>query len=139
MTGASTETGPTIVVAYSADEFGRAALAQAAEEARHRGARLVVVNATRGDALVDTRFAADDEVAALEQQLTGEGLEVEVRHEVVRDVAEAVVEIATTEQAALLVVGVRHRTPVGKVLLGSVAQRVILDAPCPVLSVKPPR
>lgn len=136
MTG---ETVPTIVVAYSADEFGRAALRQAAEEARHRGARLVVVNATRGDALVDTRFAADDEVAALEQQLTGEGLEVEVRHDVVRDVADAVVETATRESAALVVVGVRHRTPVGKVLLGSVAQRVILDAPCPVLSVKPPR
>jgi len=39
--------------------------------------------------------------------------------------------------ADLVVVGVRHRTPVGKLLLGSVAQRVILDAPCPVLAVKP--
>ena len=39
----------------------------------------------------------------------------------------------------MIVVGVRHRTPVGKLLLGSVAQRVILDAPCPVLAVKPAR
>ena len=37
----------------------------------------------------------------------------------------------------LVVVGVRRRTPVGKMLLGSVAQRVILDARCPVVSVKP--
>ena len=41
--------------------------------------------------------------------------------------------------ADVIVVGVRHRTPVGKLLLGSVAQRVILDAPCPVLAVKPAR
>ena len=46
--------------------------------------------------------------------------------------------MAAEECAAdVIVVGVRHRTPVGKLLLGSVAQRVILDAPCPVLAVKP--
>ncbi|MET1038318.1 MAG: universal stress protein, partial [Aeromicrobium sp.] len=39
--------------------------------------------------------------------------------------------------ASLIVVGIRPRTPVGKLLLGSVAQRLILDAECPVLAVKP--
>jgi len=39
--------------------------------------------------------------------------------------------------ADLLVIGIRHRNPVGKLLLGSVAQRIILDATCPVLAVKP--
>ena len=35
-----------------------------------------------------------------------------------------------------LVVGVRNRSPVGKAVLGSIAQRLILEAPVPVLSVK---
>ena len=36
-----------------------------------------------------------------------------------------------------VVVGLRHRSPVGKMLMGSVAQRILLDADVPVLSVKP--
>jgi len=34
-------------------------------------------------------------------------------------------------------VGIRPRSPVGKAVIGSVAQRIVLDAPCPVLAVKP--
>jgi nucleotide-binding universal stress UspA family protein len=127
----------SIVVAYSADAYGKAALDHAAGLARTDGARLVVVNATRGDSLVDTRFAPDADIAAVQAGLEAEGLEVVVRHDVVPDVAEAVLAAAAEEGAELIVVGVRHRSPVGKLLLGSVAQRVILDAPCPVLAVKP--
>jgi nucleotide-binding universal stress UspA family protein len=127
----------SIVVAYSADTYGKAALEHAAGLARKDGARLVVVNATRGDSLVDTRFAQDADIAAVQAGLEADGLEVAVRHDVVPDVAEAVLAAAAEEDADLIVVGVRHRSPVGKLLLGSVAQRVILDAACPVLAVKP--
>jgi len=126
-----------VVAAYSADDYGRAAVAYAEAVALAAGARLVVVNATRGDSYVDSRFAADDEITALRERLVGEGLAVEVRHDLVPDVAEAVVTAADQAQADLVVVGVRRRTPVGKLLLGSVAQRVILDAHCPVVAVKP--
>ena len=127
----------SIVVAYSADRFGEAALEHAAAQARKEGARLVVVNATQGGSLVDSRFAHDADIAAVRDRLIAEGLEVDVRHEVVDDVADAVVAVADQEQAPLVVVGIRHRTPVGKLLLGSVAQRIILEAHCPVLAVKP--
>lgn len=53
------------------------------------------------------------------------------------DVAEAVIDAADEDEAAVIVVGVRRRTAVGKLLLGSVAQRIILGAHCPVLAVKP--
>ena len=36
----------------------------------------------------------------------------------------------------LLVLGIRHRTPVGKLILGSAEQQILLDAPRPVLAVK---
>ncbi len=128
----------TIVVGYSPDAYGRAAVDHAAAEALEKRERLVVVNATAGQSLVDKGFAHDDDVAALTSRLEAEGLDVEVRHDVVPDVAEAVLAAATDVSARLVVVGVRRRTPVGKLLLGSVAQRVILEASCPVLAVKPP-
>ncbi|MBM7515961.1 universal stress protein [Nocardioides nitrophenolicus] len=127
----------SIVVAYSADRYGEAALEHAADLARKDRARLVVVNATLGSSLVDARFAHDADITALRDRLAAEGLDVVVRHDVVEDVADAVVATADEEQAALIVVGIRHRTPVGKLLLGSVAQRIILEAHCPVLAVKP--
>ena len=128
----------SVVAAYSRDSYGRAALEHAARAAREAGTRLVVVNATKGDSYVDPRFAADDEVAAIERDLRAEGLEVVVRHDVVADVADAVLAAAEETDASLVVVGIRHRTPVGKMLMGSVAQKVILEARCPVLAVKPP-
>lgn len=127
----------SIVVAYSPDAYGRAALEHAAVAAVEKNTRLVVVNATRGDSLVDSHFAHEDEVAALRERLATAGVDVEIRRDVVPDIADAVLETADALDASLIVVGIRRRTPVGKMLLGSVAQRVLLEAHCPVLAVKP--
>ena len=50
--------------------------------------------------------------------------------------AEDLISIAEDSGADLIVIGLRRRTPVGKLILGSNAQRILLDAPCPVLAVK---
>ncbi|NHC22287.1 universal stress protein [Nocardioides sp. IC4_145] len=125
----------TILVGFTPDEFGRAAVRHAAAEARHRGYRLLIVNGSKGDAYVDRRFAAPEVLAHVGDGLNG--VEHEVRQVVVADVAEELLRIAVAEQVRLVVLGLRRRTPVGKLLMGSVAQRVILEAMCPVLAVKP--
>lgn len=127
----------SIVVAYTPDAYGQAALDHGAAEAVRRDTSLVVVNATKGDALVDPRYAHEDQIAEITSDLQAAGLDVTVRHEVVPDVAQAVLEVAQETDATLIVVGVRQRSPVGKALMGSVGQRILLDARCPVLAVKP--
>jgi nucleotide-binding universal stress UspA family protein len=127
----------SIVVAWAPDQYGAAAVGHALAEARLRGHRLVVVNATRGDALVDGRFAADADRATLADRLAASGVPHEIRQEMGADVGEQVLAVADEVGAALVVVGLRHRTPVGKLLMGSVAQRILLGARCPVLAVKP--
>lgn len=127
----------SVVVMYSPDEFGKAALSYGATEAARRREKLVVVNPTKGDSYVDSKFAREDDLASLRTALDRLDVESEILHDVVPDIAGAVLHAASTTGATLIVVGIRPRTPVGKLLLGSVAQRLILDAECPVLSVKP--
>ena len=50
--------------------------------------------------------------------------------------AEDLIVVAEETDASLIIIGLRRRTPVGKLILGSNAQRVLLDAPCDVLAVK---
>jgi len=50
-----------------------------------------------------------------------------------------ILKLAQLEDAELIVIGLRHRSPVGKLLLGSTSQQVLLDASCAVLAVKAPK
>ena len=127
----------TVVVGYIPDKYGEAALAAGIEEARRRGAGLVVVNATKGDALVDRRYVGEEGLAELETRLVGLGVGYEVRQAMGADIADEMLRVVEDTQAQVLVIGIRHRSPVGKMIMGSVAQQVLLDAPCPVLAVKP--
>lgn len=126
-----------IVVGYYPAAPGRAALARAIEEAKLRGARLVVVNSSRGDAPVDRRFAQGEDVEQLEDTLAASGVDWQLQQPVRgHDAAAEILGAADDTRADLIVIGIRHRTPVGKLIMGSTAQRVILDALCPVLSVR---
>jgi nucleotide-binding universal stress UspA family protein len=127
-----------IVVGYVAKPEGRAALQVAIEEAHRRGARLIVVSSLFPDRFVrDEAPDAEQELVDVREQLAAGGVQGEVRNLVRRrEPGDDLADIATTEGAELIVIGLRRRTPVGKLILGSNAQRVLLDAPCPVLAVK---
>ena len=58
-------------------------------------------------------------------------------HDVKADDGTAVADLAEGLGIDLVVIGLRRRTPVGKLLMGSVAQRILLGAECAVLAVKP--
>ena len=129
-----------IVVGYVPTPEGRAAFERAIEEARLRKLRLIVVNASRGDALVDPRFASTHDWDAVQAQLAESGIEHETARPVAAmDTADQLLRVAHEANAELIVIGVRHRTAVGKFILGSSAQTVLLGAECPVLAVKAAR
>lgn len=127
-----------IVVGYSADVFGQAAIEHAIAEAKLRNTSLLVINATSGESYVDARFARSGELHDVEEHLGESGVAFELRQEVGVDVAEVLLDAMDHADAELLVIGVRHRSPVGKLLLGSVSQRLLLECAKPVLAVKPP-
>jgi nucleotide-binding universal stress UspA family protein len=129
----------TIVVGFVPKPEGRAALRRATEEAQLRDAKLVVVNSHRGGRSYDSDESAASETALAEvrEQLETTGVPYEVR-QLVRglDPAEDMIAVAEQVKAEFIVIGLRRRSPVGKLILGSNAQRILLDAPCPVLAVK---
>jgi nucleotide-binding universal stress UspA family protein len=127
----------TIVVGYVPTPEGEAALDAAIAEARLREQPLHLINSSRGDAYVDDRFASKEALAEVRARLQESGIVYEIEQEVRgRDASEEVVQAAERLKATLLVIGMRRRSPTGKLITGSNAQRILLDAPCPVLAVK---
>ncbi|MBG6217746.1 nucleotide-binding universal stress UspA family protein [Arthrobacter sp. CAN_A6] len=127
----------SIVVGYIPTAEGEAALTRAIEETLRHQDRLVVVNSSRGEALVDNHFVQPEQAATLENRLQQAGIAYELVQPLRgHDAAEEVLTAAEEHQADLIVIGLRKRTPVGKMIMGSTAQRILLQSTCSVLAVK---
>lgn len=129
----------SIVVGRLPTKEGRAALRRAAEEARLRKVPMIVVDTGRH--LRDSQDQEGDRLEELLTELRQTLDDHEIPHEVRStslgsDAADDLITVAEEEDAQLIVIGLRRRTPVGKLILGSNAQRILLDASCPVLAVK---
>ena len=74
-------------------------------------------------------------VRELDKRLADADVSTDVRGSVGSH-GEQIVELATDEDADLIVVGGRKRSPTGKAVFGSTAQEVILNAPSPVTFVR---
>ena len=119
----------TIVVAYADTPPGHAAVAAAVAESSRDSETVVLVPAVRGEEVPP--------VARLEEQWPEAAGRLRVERGDLGDASDSVVQVAQRSEARLIVLGLRARTPVGKLVFGSTAQRILLDATCPVLAVKP--
>jgi nucleotide-binding universal stress UspA family protein len=130
----------TVAVAHQVSPTSRKALAQAVQEAKFRGTDLAVlhvVGSIDADNTEAYRLGVSDEI----EKVVGDEPSVAWKLHLATaglDVAETVLSLVDTLDADLLVIGARQRSPVGKALLGSVAQTIILQASLPVLVVKAP-
>jgi len=132
----------TVALAHQASSpIGRIALQEAAREAKLRDVELAIIHVVESvdlDLADAHRAGLSDEV---EKVLTEFGMgQVPWRLELAaganEDIPGIVLTFANAAEAEILVIGARRRSPMGKFLLGSVTQTIILDADMPVVVVK---
>ena len=127
----------TILVAYVPRPEGQTALEKGIEIAKERNETLIVVNATPGGSGEEPSRADAQDVERVEQLLSVSGINAEFKQFVRgKNAVEELEEMVATYQVSLLVIGLRKRTAVGKLIMGSMAQEILMNIPCPILTVK---
>jgi nucleotide-binding universal stress UspA family protein len=128
-----------IVAGFLRSPEGRAALTRALDEAELRGGELLVVHSMRGGERdeLEQVMSYREEFEQLEARLRDSG----VRYRLIEYArgnapAEDLLQASKDEDADMIVIGIRRRSPVGKLILGSNAQDILLHADCAVLAVK---
>ncbi len=135
-----------IVCATDGSEHARKALSLARDLAKLHGAQLFLVHAYPSmsdllgfkdySSIATHRIANGQKILdeALEA-LQGTGIVVETEL-LEGPTAEAILKVAETRKADLIVLGARGLSPITGLLLGSVSQKILHHAPCPVLVVR---
>jgi nucleotide-binding universal stress UspA family protein len=129
-----------ILVGYKkGSSVSRSALAQAIEYGKSSGGTLHVLTSmvvTSENQVVEVE-AAEKELNDAKGLIEKAGLKADT-HLMVRGLSpgEDIVKFAQEEHVDLVVIGIERTSKVGKFVFGSNAQYVILEAPCPVLTVK---
>lgn len=130
----------TIVIGYVPTPAGEAALAAGLAEAATRGEDVVVLNSPRRRTTVDGDLIDETAAAELVTRAESAGVAAKVdRTDHGADIVEAFAGTVERTGARLVVIGLRRRSPVGKLVMGSDAQRLLLELDCPILAVKPAR
>lgn len=125
-----------IVVGYVATPAGEAALEKAIDEAKLRQAKLVVLNSNQQTAFIDARNVSEENWEQLQQRMVQSGVEFELIHrDQGHNATEDVLDVADGYGAELIVIGLRKRSTLGKLFMGSTAQHILIEAKCPVLAV----
>jgi nucleotide-binding universal stress UspA family protein len=135
----------TIVWATDGSENADRALAVAKPLARENRALLVVVHIVEryttkaGLAVYPDEQQVEAKLKQLVDELSGEGLNASLKlvDHVGPQPAHEIADLAREEGADLIVLGTRGHSAISGLLLGSVTQRLLHVAPCPVLAVPP--
>ena len=134
----------TVLLAYAPTSAGLAAARAAAEEAKRRGSEdVTIVSVLRTRAATPppapvSGVSAEQDLDAVAEDLVRQGLRVNVEHESSGDVVEYIRAVAERVKPSVVVIGLRRRTAVGKLLLGSTSQRLLLELDYPIVAVKAP-
>ena len=128
-----------IIVGYDGSDVGRRALLLARDHARAFTGKVYVLTSLPGgpqESLEDIQ-KAEAELEYAENLLKGDNIPCEV-HLLIRGLTpgEDLVEFANEKEADEIIVGIEKKSKVGKFIFGSNAQYVILEARCPVMTVK---
>ncbi|MCU1632102.1 MAG: universal stress protein UspA [Micrococcaceae bacterium] len=127
----------SILIGYVPTPEGEAALEAGLKEARLRDTNVVILNSPRKGAPVDAALIPEEQVTELIRRARALGVDAVVRqpgHD--NDLTEEFIDLAEEVDASLIVIGLRKRSQVGKFILGSHAQRILLQVDRPVLAVK---
>jgi nucleotide-binding universal stress UspA family protein len=127
-----------ILVGYDGTDLAKKALKLAQEHAKAFGAEVVhVLHSTVTDLPKRQQELEERDMEEVRNSLGKEGVTCET-HLLTRewDPAHTLVDFATEHDIDEIVIGVKKRSKVGKLIMGSTAQYVILEAPCPVVSVR---
>ena len=128
----------TIVIGYIPNPVGEAALEAGLAEAAARGDDVVILNSPRRGATVDADLLDEAAETALVARAAEVGVTARFDHaDHGPDVVATFQAVVRASGARLIVIGLRRRSPIGKFVLGSNAQRLLLEADVPVLAVKP--
>jgi len=128
-----------ILVAYDGSKVTKEALQLAIKHASaFKGTILLVHSMVGGPEIPRKEF--DDAEKELQQQgiiLKGDGLSCETLLSVRGlEAGEDMVRIAAEKMADEIIIGIQRKSKVGKLLFGSTAQYIIMNAPCPVVTVR---
>ena len=128
-----------ILVGYDRSAVAKEALDLAKKHAKAFNAKVYLLTSlVRSHELqLEDIQKSERELENLRTQFTAEGISCET-HAIVSAMSpgEDVVQFATDNEIDEIVIGVRRRSKVGKLLFGSNAQYIILQAECPVVAVK---
>lgn len=127
------------------------AVQYAAHLALAQGAKMTILHVPQTTTLLFTDFSPPVDLLALDREIEAaarEKLEGWVQRHVKRTPVRVVVRSGVTHEvvcrvaadvgASLIVMATHGRKGIGHAILGSVTERVLREAPCPVLVVRPP-
>lgn len=120
-----------ILACFSDTPAGKAAIRRALAEAHKAQDSLLIANLDR-EPITEKNLGIDMN-ALLD---FGVPLQILPQSGTVHDPADFVLQSEQENQVSLIVLGLRRRSRVGKLLMGSIAQRILIEADCPVLAVK---